>query len=390
MASETQSPLSPTQSTLAAADAARMRRALLLGERGRCTAAPNPWVGCVLVRDGQVIGEGYHRRAGEPHAEAWALAAAGELARGANAYVTLEPCAHVGRTPPCVDGLIQAGVSRVVVGVLDPDPRVAGRGVQRLRAAGIATNVGVCAAEAAASLTPYLHQRRTGRAYCLVKAAISLDGRTAAADGSSQWITGPSARADAHVLRSRSQAIIVGAGTALADTPSLTVRDIPNTPDRQPLRVLLDARGRVPARGPLFDSSLAPTLVVTLAGVERGIRAAWQAAGAEVAVVPTAPDGGLDLTAVLTLLGDRGVLQALVEGGATTAGAFVRAGLVSRLVLYVGPQTLGEAGRPLFAGPGPMRMADAGLWRLLGARQLGNDARLEYEPCVAGSEEALV
>ena len=368
-----------------AADAASMRRALLLGELGRCTAAPNPWVGCVLVRDGHVVGEGYHRRAGEPHAEAWALAAAGTLAHGATAYVTLEPCAHVGRTPPCVDGLIQARVSRVVVGVLDPDPRVAGRGVERLRAAGIATEVGVCAAEAAASLAPYLHQRRTGRAYCLVKAAISLDGRTAAVDGSSRWITGPMARADAHVLRSRSQAILVGAGTALADSPSLTVRNSAHIPDRQPLRVLLDARGRVPARGPLFDTSLAPTLVITMAGAEQ---AAWRAAGAEVAVVPPAADGRFDLAAVLMLLGRRGVLQAMVEGGATTAGAFVHAGLVNRLVLYVGPRTLGEAGRPLFAGPGPLRMADAGRWRLLGARQLGEDARLEYEPCVAGLDEA--
>jgi diaminohydroxyphosphoribosylaminopyrimidine deaminase / 5-amino-6-(5-phosphoribosylamino)uracil reductase len=373
---------------LAPADQAFMQRALMLGERGRCTAAPNPWVGCVLVRDGHVVGEGYHRRAGEPHAEGWALAAAGTLAQGATAYVTLEPCAHVGRTPPCVDGLIQAGISRVVVGVLDPDPRVAGRGVERLRAAGIATEVGVCAADAAASLAPYLHHRRTGRAYCLVKAAISLDGRTAAADGSSRWITGPIARADAHELRSRSQAIIIGAGTALADSPSLTVRDTALLPERQPLRVLLDARGRVPASGPLFDTSLAPTLVITMAGTDRAACAAWRAAGAEVAVVPPAADLRLDLAAVLRLLGQRGVLQAMVEGGATTAGAFVQAGLVNRLVLYVGPQSLGESARPLFAGPGPGRMADAGQWRLLGARQLGGDARLEYEPCVAGLDEA--
>jgi diaminohydroxyphosphoribosylaminopyrimidine deaminase/5-amino-6-(5-phosphoribosylamino)uracil reductase len=387
VALDTQS-LSPRRPGLASADVAFMRRALLLGEHGRCTAAPNPWVGCVLARDGHVVGEGYHRRAGEPHAEGWALAAAGALAHGATAYVTLEPCAHVGRTPPCVDSLIQAGVARVVVGVLDPDPRVAGRGVERLRAAGIVTEVGVCGAEAAAALAPYLHQRRTGRAYCLVKAAISLDGRTAAADGSSRWITGPIARADAHVLRSRSQAIIVGAGTALTDTPSLTVRDVVRIPERQPLRVLLDARGRVPARGPLFDASLAPTLVITMAGVAPAACAAWRAAGAEVAVVPPAADGRFDLSAVLLLLGQRGVLQALVEGGATTAGAFVHAGLVNRLVLYVGPRTLGEAGRPLFAGPGPRCMADAGHWRLLGARQVGGDARLEYEPCVAGPEKA--
>ena len=173
-----------------------MRRALVVAERGRRTAAPNPWVGCVLVRDGQVVAEGFHRRAGEPHAEARALAAAGERARGSTAYVTLEPCAHFGRTPPCVDGLIAAAVRRVVIGVLDPDPRVAGRGVARLRAAGIEVSQDVLASEVVDSLAPYLHQRRTGRAFCVLKSAMSLDGRTAAADGTSKWITSSAARAD--------------------------------------------------------------------------------------------------------------------------------------------------------------------------------------------------
>jgi diaminohydroxyphosphoribosylaminopyrimidine deaminase/5-amino-6-(5-phosphoribosylamino)uracil reductase len=360
------------------ADAAFMRRAVRLAERGRCTAAPNPWVGCVLVRDGQVIGEGYHRRAGEPHAEARALAIAGERARGSTAYVTLEPCAHFGRTPPCVDALIEAGVRGVVVGVLDPDPRVAGRGVDRLRAVGIQTSVGVCADEVAASLEPYLYQRRTGLAYCVLKSAMSLDGRTAAADGSSRWITDVAARADAHTLRAQSQAIIVGSGTALADLPSLTVRDVAELPDRQPLRVLLDARGRVPARGPLFDVRQAPTLVITSSAVDGDRRSEWEAAGTEVALGRLAPDGGLNLRAVLELLGERGVLQALVEGGATLAGGFIRAGLVNRLVLYVGSRTLGEAARPLLAGPGPRSMADAGRWRLHAVQQLGPDARLDY------------
>jgi diaminohydroxyphosphoribosylaminopyrimidine deaminase/5-amino-6-(5-phosphoribosylamino)uracil reductase len=359
-------------------DVAFMRRAIQLAEQGRRTTAPNPWVGCVLVRDGQVIAEGFHRRAGEPHAEAHALAAAGALARGSTAYVTLEPCAHIGRTPPCVDGLIEAGVARVVVGVFDPDPRVAGRGMARLRAAGILTDVDVCAADAADSLAPYLYQRRTGLAYCVLKSAVSLDGRTAAADGSSQWITGALARADAHSLRAESQAIVVGSGTALADLPALTVRDVEDMPDRQPLRVLLDGRGRVPPRGPLFDTRLAPTLVITSALADPHRRAAWQASGAEVVEVETEPGGRLPPRSVLELLAGRGVLQALLEGGATTAGAFARAGLVNRLVLYMGGRTLGESGQPLLAGPGPRTLAEAHCWQLRGLKHLGPDARLDY------------
>jgi diaminohydroxyphosphoribosylaminopyrimidine deaminase/5-amino-6-(5-phosphoribosylamino)uracil reductase len=357
-----------------------MRRAIELAERGRITAPPNPWVGCVIVRDEHIVGEGFHTRPGEPHAEGFALEAAGDRAVGATAYVSLEPCAHHGRTPPCVDGLLAAGVARVVVGVLDPDTRVAGRGVDRLRAAGVAISVGVCEAEAAASLAPYLHQRKTGRAYCLVKAAISLDGRTAAADGSARWITGPAARTDAHTLRSQSQAVVVGAGTALRDLPALTVRHVESASDRQPLRVLLDARGRVPSGGPLFDTTLAPTLVCTTRDADPAARADWLAAGAEVVDLPPGDGQGVDLHAVLWVLAQHGVLQALVEGGPTLSGAFVRAGLVDRVVVYVGARTLGEAGRSLFAGPGPMTIEQAGRWRLLGARQMADDARLEYEP----------
>jgi diaminohydroxyphosphoribosylaminopyrimidine deaminase/5-amino-6-(5-phosphoribosylamino)uracil reductase len=356
-----------------------MAQALNLGEQGRRTSAPNPWVGCVVVRDGAVVGQGFHRLAGEPHAEGHALCRAGELARGATAYVTLEPCAHHGRTPPCVDGLVRAGVSRVVVAVLDPDPRVAGRGVQNLRSAGIQVDVGTGAEAAAASLAPYLHQRRTGRAYCVLKAAVSMDGRTAAADGSARWITGPAARADTHELRAASQAVIVGAGTALADNPTLTARDVTPPPERQPLRVLLDARGRVPATSPLFDLTLAPTLVVTTAHADPNAVAAWRTAGADVAVVASS-DGGVDLYATLEELGSRGVLQALVEGGPTLLGSFVRAGLAERLVLYVGPRTLSQAGLPLLAGPGAQTIAEAGRWRLLDVQRLGEDVRLEYAP----------
>jgi diaminohydroxyphosphoribosylaminopyrimidine deaminase/5-amino-6-(5-phosphoribosylamino)uracil reductase len=251
-------------------------------------------------------------------------------------------------------------------------------------------DVGVCGALVAASLAPYLHQRRTGRAFCLLKAAVTMDGRTAAADGSARWITGPLARADSHLLRSQSQAVVVGAGTALIDQPSLTVRDVEVPPDQQPLRVVLDARGRVPACGPLFDPSLGPTLVITTPAAPSAAQMAWLAAGAEVEPIAPSDDGGVDLDSALALLAKRGVLQALVEGGATTAGALLRAGLVDRLVLYVGSRTLGEAGRPLFAGQGPTTIAQAGRWRLLGARQLGDDIRLEYEALASLTENEVV
>ena len=379
-------------------DEAAMAEAVAQGERGRLTAAPNPWVGCVVVAPGgEIVGRGFHRRAGEPHAEVHALREAGERARGATAYVTLEPCAHQGRTPPCAPALVEAGVGRVVVAVLDPDDRVAGRGVEILRSAGVAVDVGPGAEAAARSLAPYLHHRRTGRPLVLLKTAGSLDGRTAAADGTSQWITGPEARADAHGLRAASGAVVVGAGTALADRPSLTWRNLAFedglTPP-QPLRVLLDAAGRVTAEGPLFDPALAPTLVITTPTADLRTKRAWKAAGAEVEEVPerkthiergfSAPAPGVDLVAALEILGRRGVLQAMIEGGATLHGAFLRAGLVDRLVVYTGGVALGTDGRPLFAGPGPATLDEASRWRLASVRQIGCDARLDWEPAEPG------
>lgn len=358
-----------------------MAMALSLGERGRLTAPPNPWVGCVLERDGQVVGAGFHRAAGEPHAEVIALAEAGEQARGATAWVTLEPCSHHGRTPPCAPALLAAGVSRVVVALADPDPQVCGRGIEQLRTAGLTVEVGTGADAARQSLLPYLHHRSTGRPLCVLKAAVSLDGRTAAADGSSQWITGPEARVDTHRLRAASQAVVIGAGTALADRPMLNVRHLEELPPRQPTRVLLDSTGRVPATGPLFDPALAPTLVVTTPSVAPEAMKAWLEAGAEVAEVPSAPEGaGVDLHAALTVLGDRGVLQALVEGGPTLHGALVRAGLADRMVLYVGGRLLGAGGLPLLAGPGPSTIADAPEWRIVESHLLGHDVRLGCEP----------
>ena len=369
-------------------DEAAMAEAVALGERGRLTAAPNPWVGSVIVgARGEIVGRGFHHRAGEPHAEVHALREAGERARGATAYVTLEPCAHHGRTPPCAPALVDAGVSRVVVAVLDPDERVAGRGIDILRAAGVSVRVGVGGEAAARSLAPYLHHRRTGRPFCLLKTAGSLDGRTAAADGTSQWITGPEARADAHRLRAESGAVVVGAGTALADQPSLTYRNLDFeaglTPS-QPLRVVLDAAGRVPATGPLFDLGVAPTLVLTTSAADAETCRAWAEAGVEVEELPPAA-GGVDVGMVLDVLGRRGIVQVMVEGGATLHCALLRAGLADRLVVYTGGVLLGAGGLPLFAGPGPGTLTEASRWRLAGVRQLGGDARLDWEPVKPGN-----
>ncbi|HKY78051.1 MAG TPA: bifunctional diaminohydroxyphosphoribosylaminopyrimidine deaminase/5-amino-6-(5-phosphoribosylamino)uracil reductase RibD, partial [Acidimicrobiia bacterium] len=288
---------------------------------------------------------------------------------------------HQGRTPPCAGALLDAGVRRVVVSLPDPDPRVSGGGIEQLRAAGVEVEVGPRAEEARRSLRPYLHHRTTGRPYCLLKAAVSLDGRTAAADGTSQWITGPAARADAHRLRAESGAVVVGAGTALADNPTLTYRNLEfeeGLVPPQPLRVVIDAAGRVPATGPLFDPSLAPTLVITTPAADPEARRAWKECGAEVEEVPGA--GGVDLDAALGLLGRRGVLQAMVEGGATLHGALLRAGLVDRIVVYQGGVVLGAEGLPAFGGPGPATLDEASRWRLAAVRQVGSDARLDWEP----------
>jgi diaminohydroxyphosphoribosylaminopyrimidine deaminase/5-amino-6-(5-phosphoribosylamino)uracil reductase len=310
----------------------------------------------VVGSDGRVLGAGHHVRPGGPHAEVAAITAAraaGADPAGATAYVTLEPCGHHGRTPPCVDALLAAGVARVVVGVGDPDPKVAGRGIAALRAAGVVVDVADDAA-CAASLAPYLHHRRTGRPLVLAKAAASLDGRTAAADGTSRWITGEAARLDVHRLRAQSQAILVGSGTALADRPALTVRRPAGAavPDRPPIRVVLDRRGRVPEDGPLFDDA-APT---------------WHVTG-----------DGRGLPELLDDLGVAGVLQLLVEGGAAVHGAFLTARLVQRFTLYVAPVWLGPAGRPVVDAAGPGTLADADRWRTLAASRLGNDVRIDYE-----------
>jgi diaminohydroxyphosphoribosylaminopyrimidine deaminase/5-amino-6-(5-phosphoribosylamino)uracil reductase len=357
-----------------------MARAVALGAAARRRTPPNPWVGCVLVRDGVIVGEGASEPPGRAHAEAGALREAGERARGATAYVTLEPCSHHGRTPPCADALVDAGVSRVVVAINDPDQKVQGRGIARLRDADIDVVDGVGADQAERSLAPYLHHRRTGGAWCLVKTAMSLDGCTAAADGTSKWITGEAARADAHGLRADSQAIVVGSGTALADRPALTVRGVESPPPTPPLRVLLDSRGRVPAEGPLFDVELAPTLVVTTEHAPASVTDAWHAAGAKVETIPPDFDGrGVALQSLLWLLGHHGVLQAMFEGGATLHGALLNSLLVDRVTAYVAPTILGAGGRAAFGSCWPDSLAHARRYRFIEQRRVGDDLRIDFE-----------
>ncbi len=366
-------------------DRAAMARALELAARGRGTVAPNPLVGAVVVRDGRIVGEGWHQVAGGPHAEVAALADAGALATGSTVFVTLEPCAHTGRTGPCTTALLAAGVARVVVAVADPDPLAAG-GAEVLRAAGVPVEVGLLGDEAGRQNRAFLFAVTRGRPLVVLKAAVSLDGRIAAADGTSRWITGPQARARAHELRADAGAVLVGAGTALADDPRLTVRQ-PGWAGRQPLRVVLDGRARLPATAAVLDGE-APTLVVVGPAADPARVAALRAAGADVAAAaatppapaPTSPVAPLDLAAVLGLLHDRGVRSVLVEGGAGVAGAFVRAGLVDELVVFVAPLLLGARGHPLLAGDGIATLADGPRFRTVAVDRAGDDTALTLVP----------
>jgi diaminohydroxyphosphoribosylaminopyrimidine deaminase / 5-amino-6-(5-phosphoribosylamino)uracil reductase len=325
-------------------DEAFMNLAIAAGDSVRGTTAPNPWVGCVVVSgaDPSQVFEGATAPPGGPHAEVTALARAGARhAKGATLFTTLEPCAHHGRTPPCTDAIIAAGVARVVIAVEDPDPQVAGRGVAQLRGAGIAVSVGTAAAEVTEQLAPYLKHRSTGRPWVVLKMASSLDARTAAPDGTSRWITGAEAREDVHRLRARSDAILVGAGTVRADDPALTVRLGDGPAPTQPLRVVL---GEAPP-------------------------------GAKV--LPALELSG-PLGDVLTDLGQRGVLQLLVEGGASVAHDFHAAGLVDRYVFYLAPSLFGgDDGRPIFAGPGAGTIGDVWRGKLVSVERLGEDLRVE-------------
>ncbi|PWC18511.1 bifunctional diaminohydroxyphosphoribosylaminopyrimidine deaminase/5-amino-6-(5-phosphoribosylamino)uracil reductase RibD [Brenneria corticis] len=364
-------------------DETYMARALELARRGRFTTAPNPNVGCVIVRDGEVVGEGYHFRAGEPHAEVYALRMAGERARGATAYVTLEPCSHHGRTPPCADALAAAGVSRVVVAMQDPNPQVAGRGLHRLQQAGIAVSHGLMAAEAEKLNRGFLKRMRTGFPYVQLKMAASLDGRTAMASGESQWITSPQARRDVQRFRAQSAAILSSGATVLADDPSLTVRWRELDADtqrsyaaedlRQPVRVIVDGRQRVTPQHRIIAQPGQTWLART-----RSDERTWPETVEQLSLPQH--DGGIDLVALMMVLGKRQINAVWVEAGATLAGALLKAGVVDELIVYLAPKLLGDNARGLCVLPGLSRLSQAPEFEISDVRQVGPDLRLRLKP----------
>lgn len=357
-----------------------MSRALQLARKGLYSTDPNPRVGCVVVRDGNIVGEGWHAHAGGPHAEVEALRMAGEHARGAHVYVSLEPCAHHGRTPPCTEALVQAGVSKVVAAMRDPNPLVSGAGLRQLTDAGIGVEHGVLEAEAAALNPGFIKRMRCGRPWVRVKLAMSLDGRTAMASGESRWITGPAARNDVHALRARSSAILTGIGTVLNDDPSLTVRRQPAPPHgwRQPLRVVLDPRLSTPAQARVLRQP-GRSLIFTAVDDESTAQCLREA-GAEVLCFPGGTDE-LDLGAVLDHLGTVEQLnEVMVETGATLSGALLRQYLIDELVLYVAPRFMGHGARGLFTLPGIDAMDQSLAADVLDVRAVGSDWRFTLRP----------
>lgn len=361
-----------------------MARALELARRGRFTTTPNPNVGCVIVRDGVIVGEGWHQRAGEPHAEVHALRMAGEQARGATAYVTLEPCSHYGRTPPCCEALIAAGVSRVVAAMQDPNPEVAGRGLYRLQQAGIAVSHGLMMAEAEALNRGFLKRMRTGFPFVQLKLGASLDGKTAMASGESQWITSAEARRDVQRLRALSSAILSSSATVLADDPALTVRwnelgaatqaRYPEENLRQPVRVIIDSQNRVTPQHRLLHQSGE----TWLARLQTDEQQPWPQAVRQLQVPPR--DNRLDLVSLMMLLGKQQINQVWVEAGAQLAGALLTAGVVDELIVYLAPKLLGDSARGLCDLPELSALRDAPLFSFSDVRQVGPDLRLTLRP----------
>ncbi len=350
------------------ADARYMALALTLGRRGMGRVWPNPAVGCILVKDGRVIGRGWTQDGGRPHAETVALAQAGAAARGADVYVTLEPCAHTGQTPPCCDALIEAGVARVVVALQDPDTRVAGRGLARLKAAGIAVVSGVLQEAAARDHAGFLSRIERGRPFLTLKLATSLDGRIATASGESQWITGPDARRMAHAMRARHDAVLVGAGTARADLPSLTVRGLGVS--RQPVRVVLSRTLDVPQHGPLFErASDAPVWVIHGDAAPAAAKAAWGAAEARLIDI-----GQGDAAAAVGALAQAGLTRVFCEGGGGLAASLLDAGLVDRLVVFQAGLALGADGLAAVAGLPGRALGDIARFQLDEVARVGADS----------------
>ncbi|MCG8155568.1 bifunctional diaminohydroxyphosphoribosylaminopyrimidine deaminase/5-amino-6-(5-phosphoribosylamino)uracil reductase RibD [Brenneria goodwinii] len=375
--------VSPQDELVLPQDERYMARALELARRGRFTTAPNPNVGCVIVKDGEIVGEGYHLRAGEPHAEVHALRMAGEQARGATAYVTLEPCNHHGRTPPCADALIAAGIARVVAAMQDPNPQVAGRGLHRLQQAGVDVSHGLMLSEAEKVNLGFLKRMRTGFPYVQLKMAASLDGRTAMSSGESQWITSPQARQDVQRFRAESAAILSSSATVLADDPSLTVRwseldaetqrIYPVENVRQPVRVIVDSRRRVVPQHRII-SQPGQTWLARVQTDEQ----AWPE-NVEQLRLPQ-HNGGIDLVALMMVLGKRQINSVWVEAGANLAGALLKAGVVDELIVYLAPKLLGDNARGLCVLPGLSQLSQAPEFEISDVRQIGPDLRLRLKP----------
>jgi len=360
-------------------DRRHMGTALALARRGLGRVAPNPAVGCVLVKAGKVVGRGWTQPGGRPHAEAEALERAGEKAIGATAYVSLEPCAHHGQTPPCADAIVAAGIGRAVIAVKDPDPRVRGKGIAILRKAGVEVLEGLMEEEATAVNRGFFSRIVRKRPLVTLKLALSIDGRIATASGESQWITGAAARAHAHLLRAEHDAVLVGSGTAIADDPQLTVR-LPGMEDRRPVRVVADGRLQLPLTHRLIASAQeTPTWILTRKDCDKHRRRAFEEAGCEIIQLPVHENELLDLRGGLTGLAQRGITRVLVEGGGRLAASLLEAELVDRLMVFRGPLVIGGLGVPGISGLSAERLADLPGFRLVDSQTLGDDLMTLYE-----------
>jgi len=360
-------------SEFSAADHAWMGRALQLAERGRLTCDPNPRVGCVLVRDGECIAEGWHARTGDAHAEIRALESAQAEVAGATAYITLEPCSHYGRTPPCADALIEAGIARVVVGATDPNPKVSGRGLERLREAGVAVTAGLMAEQSERLNPGFFRRMRSGLPYVRAKLAMSLDGRTAMASGESRWITSAAARADVHHWRASSSAIVTGVDTVLADDPALTARDL-EAEFLPPQRVVMDTHLRTPTDAQMLTDENG--LLIIHGGTMPAREAEHTQAGAELWQVGLDGDGHVDPVAALSALAEAEINEIWLESGPRLAGAWIQAGVVDELVVYLAPHLMGHEANPLLILPGLEAMADRLPVQWLDSRRVGEDLRM--------------
>jgi diaminohydroxyphosphoribosylaminopyrimidine deaminase/5-amino-6-(5-phosphoribosylamino)uracil reductase len=370
-------------------DVRHMRSALELAKGGIGWVSPNPLVGCVLAKDGEVVGRGYHQRFGGPHAEVHALREAGDRARGAVLYVTLEPCCHTGKTPPCVDAILRAQVGRLVVAMRDPNPRVDGGGLSRLRSAGIEVTVGVCEAEARRLNEAFVKYITTRRPFVTSKSAITLDGKIATRSGASRWITGEAARATGHQLRHASDAILVGIGTVLQDDPQLTTR-LPGQRGANPLRIVVDSTLRLPPEARVADVAQDRRSLVATTEQAAGTTArALRERGVEVVGLPACGDGRVNLDALCKVLGERGVASVLVEGGAVLTAALLRQRLIDKMVFFVAPKIIGGDGVSVFGPCGVDTMEQALSLRNLASRPVGDDVMLEaYSGWTACSPEA--